>query len=1683
MEEEKDKSIYNQDLALEDKTFSKKIYNYFYMMLKDKKETNFLEIYILFILETIQLISYGISEPHLDVWKVKSSTLKTVSDVVGIFRISTLMKYVDFNVYLIIFFILIAFIFIFSVFLIMQIFIGKEESKIFLASVTITRILIYPLYIFFFIPITELILLPLKCNEEGKIDIIKDGITCWGGMHYLYIILGIIASIIFFITIYFLISFYFFPFNYNESSIRINTENDTFFLIIKLIFALRFILIKNEYISIVLLFFLSLYNLFEEFFEATFNNFKLGLFVNIRNFLAFWTYFSLLIAKLLKNSQINGVIYFFCFGIPVTILCCYLLLKNQEANFDYTTSGFTTLNEYLNKTRFLIQLIDSFIEGSKNIRFGSESSNQKTDILLKGIIKIHTISCIREDCPLTKFIQNPGNYNVQKQCLLNYMTIYFNQGIKKFPFSSKLLLFFIQFNFSKRFNLNSVRTNIALVQKHNNTYIVDFIIYILSQDIKNMRIQISDSNESNNLEQEMDALTQKYRRLKYLIENSTKLYGEFWGIFATNITNNLNTFKLYNLGQKLNLYLKEINHLWDNELKSKKIDSENQGIIQLYSRFLKEILWNKKKSEEITKKLNDEHQHHHDNKKRIEENAQGNNVDADLENPDYIIYATSNEKGECTIGQCTNSIINLLGYMKSEIIGKKIEVLMPKIFAEGHTKMLSDTIKKLHLKQHSQRNSYRENDKKNVFLVCKTKMGYLIPLSSKFTIYEDNDFSNSFIIKSQMEAKDTKSIYAYYILTKNDFSVDSISSSAINLGISMDLLNKYVIQLNNLVRNGNYEKINFLEKLSEFEEEPKEIMWIYPDLIYPKNEANKNKNDNIQDLINRSYKKKFGLQISVMKYNDEEIIGYVFKFVEMTKKNKEKEISPKDFVPNGNKEIIFDLLSLNYIRTILVTKKSGHRNLREKDDSSDNDKIIRKSTGEKGRKKNESNLEEVQESSEEDKKIDIVLNKEKILELQTKEIKDVENFINLLPYFGADISLERHRPNKERYPVGRGHEPLIKIELGHFTKKIEEKIRANPDLMKRLRGKDSEGNGPNAGVGEQKPDNDYNHEFSSDTSTSLSNIFNSKSVVCMKIISGFLFFSMVLVVTVEFICTFLNLQKIKDHVDIMNKSYTLLDNIGYSKYFITEAILCNEIENYTILQKRSIEKQEYITHIKGELANYRQEFSDIYGEFSSSSIKSFSKEYQEYVQKNITVRTLSNGNEMTEDQVYSTAMNRIPTTAFYVSTISDKSLVLNMKERNCFELMQNLLNGYFVALKDITKILVKDAIKSSKNNLISTILFIATFAFSFLFLLIIWKILNSFFQDREKPINLFLTIKKKIFEDLKNASESFSNKLLNKFFGNEDNEEESQKDYQTNIKISDINIIKFKAPNEYKAVGKKNREHLGNFIKLIFFFIFIEAYMIFKFCFSTLNINNIKKYIDVLNFTQYSHVDTISSVDVLKSYLFNRSIPIFNILVNDTNNFETPYYYCFYNLTKKLEDMFISTSKTDCFLKGDYKETTFSQYLYHDFSRMFPLDKEYLNQNIISLFQNGFKPIIFNIFEKLRFFWLKANENINEDKEETIIILNNEKWADLDYLLTYVVRDWYNNLIIIMNNSVEHYMSNSKLVQITVYIVIMVILILAYCIIWKSYEEQLSLLLKRSFDLINLIPEEIKYLIVTKLNE
>jgi uncharacterized protein YneF (UPF0154 family) len=74
-------------------------------------------------------------------------------------------------------------------------------------------------------------------------------------------------------------------------------------------------------------------------------------------------------------------------------------------------------------------------------------------------------------------------------------------------------------------------------------------------------------------------------------------------------------------------------------------------------------------------------------------------------------------------------------------------------------------------------------------------------------------------------------------------------------------------------------------------------------------------------------------------------------------------------------------------------------------------------------------------------------------------------------------------------------------------------------------------------------------------------------------------------------------------------------------------------------------------------------------------------------------------------------------------------------------------------------------------------------------------------------------------------------------------------------------------------------------------------------------------------------------------------------------------------------------------------------------------------------------------------------------------------------------------MISILMSGFTAFIDQTNLVILSTYIVLIVTILIVYFLVWKSFEENLKELLKTSVDLINLIPESIKYIIVQKINE
>jgi len=395
-------------------------------------------------------------------------------------------------------------------------------------------------------------------------------------------------------------------------------------------------------------------------------------------------------------------------------------------------------------------------------------------------------------------------------------------------------------------------------------------------------------------------------------------------------------------------------------------------------------------------------------------------------------------------------------------------------------------------------------------------------------------------------------------------------------------------------------------------------------------------------------------------------------------------------------------------------------------------------------------------------------------------------------------------------------------------------------------------------------------------------------------------------------------------------------------------------------------------------------------------------------------------------------------------------------------------------------ILFDDSVNSTNLKLKLMIIVLEYFLFSIIIIFIFFKLLSKFSLEREKPINLFLTLKRVVFENLKNCAENFSNQILNNFFGNEDNEEESQLEYQANIQPNDINIAKFKAANEFNSSMIRAFSFI-NFIIIIVIFILLNLfYLIFSYFDFRDRMENIFQFISLYDKTNYAQSNFILSINIFKSFLFNENIPILN-----SENSIKIFFENFLNLTDKFENSIIYISKTKSFLSGLYLKK-YEKYLYGDISEL--LDQEYYEKNKerVNIYsKHGLKPLETRIFEEIRYLTMKYCK-LKTRMYNGISALYAEvefKLAEIFILIQHIIRNWYDGDLMLMLNSFYEYQSYIKLVYLFIFICLTIFETLYYFIIWKSYEKKLNILLKGSADLIKLIPQEIKNIIIKKLNE
>jgi hypothetical protein len=244
--------------------------------------------------------------------------------------------------------------------------------------------------------------------------------------------------------------------------------------------------------------------------------------------------------------------------------------------------------------------------------------------------------------------------------------------------------------------------------------------------------------------------------------------------------------------------------------------------------------------------------------------------------------------------------------------------------------------------------------------------------------------------------------------------------------------------------------------------------------------------------------------------------------------------------------------------------------------------------------------------------------------------------------------------------------------------------------------------------------------------------------------------------------------------------------------------------------------------------------------------------------------------------------------------------------------------------------------------------------------------------------------------------------------------------------------------------------------------------------------NKIFHFIILFEKLNISQENYILSVNILKSYFFNKSIPI----LNDINT-QKEFIRSFDNITDNFEELVKYSTKSESFLSQE----SFEKYLGYLYGNITDIIDQGFVQRSIQLYkytvEKGIISTKSKAFDHSRELTMKYYIFKEENNDDISFILK-EQDSVLHMINTGIqslIRNWFTGIIKLLIESFYDYKEGSNMFYIICFVCLIILDILFYFFLWRYYQQKLYFVLKGSIDLINLIPQEIKNIIIEYLNE
>ena len=752
--------MYNEEKKQETKSIFKELLFTFFSCIIQNQPNSLLYQFVISIIQTIQIISFTLDPSFNQYWKNDEMANK-FNNCLKYFRVIYFFSG-DKVLYSIGFFIAVIIIISYVAISFYIAFCLHSENTITISK-WILHFLAYSFQFFLnalFIPLLNI--LASICHINNNNVFYTSNLQKGSALFYSYLTISIIFMLI---LIFFssLGTYLCYDQIYNKSNI--NAKQTASPDMVKFLLSICLVLFSEIWIDhlvfIVVYFIISIWMIWLYYSLSNLYNEKMSKINICTSMILLWNSFCLFLSEILSTTEFNGGLILFICGIPSIIVILTFFYENEYHISDLKRADTSSRYGYLN----IVKVIDLIKEVNHNER--------KSRVLLESYIYSYELTCPITNCPLTKYGAEirKGNYNVSS-FLLQHVEVRFKRLLMKFPgdsFAKIMYAYFLYCKLNRRTQADAIMTELKQTE------------ISLSEEFLLYRINLLFDNDENDIFQtEHLSFSNLFLSFQTKILKISKLYISFWSklyFYHQNTNEDLST--LNDVGYEIEKTRNEINEEFE-ELQH--IKPNNIQVLRYYADFLNEVLSDKENGSKYLMKIKEIRQ---ETKNNLESHLAEIDLKSISSDEFQFILISSKQQDfgtiiDVSLGVCSNS-----GYLKNELIGKNLNVLLPEMLRSAHHQLIKTKIEEYKQKEIDEKGNNKHTFKTHVsYLLTKAK--FIIPVVISPVILTNE--SNTQLFIARVSHPERKSLNmemelnsSCYVLTNLNYIIQNYSIEALRL--------------------------------------------------------------------------------------------------------------------------------------------------------------------------------------------------------------------------------------------------------------------------------------------------------------------------------------------------------------------------------------------------------------------------------------------------------------------------------------------------------------------------------------------------------------------------------------------------------------------------------------------------------------------------------------------------------------------------------------------------------------------------------------------------------------------------------------------------------------------------------------------------------------------------------------